>query len=511
MTEKYGYYMMLSQIIRGLVECQVTMDVSIRKLTSDSRQVTHGAAFFAYPGYHCDGRDYIDDAVSRGAVAIFMESPDNKDEMKLRSMDGRSIPVIHIINLRSLYGIFLSRFYHDPSRQMTLVGITGTNGKSSVAYLITTSLNSLGIKAGLLGTLGIGLTGELECNDFTTPDASVIQDKLSKMRDAGAEQVVVEVSSHGLDQHRVNGCVFDTAILTNVSRDHLDYHDSQESYIESKGKLFAKSFLTNMIVNIDDQYGKELFIRYSTERRVIGYSLDKKYLDHRSVVVAHQICSSINGSSFEVRSPWGVGKVETKLLGRFNIYNLLAAITSLCLHEVAFEDAISAISHISGIPGRMEQYGGVGGSPNIFVDYAHTPDAMSKVLSLLRQHCSGRLIIVFGCGGDRDRGKRVLMGQVASQYCDEIILTDDNPRFENPKRIIDDIVLGIDNDREVEIEHDRAVAIAKAVKNALENDVILLAGKGHETSQLVAGESYEFSDCQQIQMLLRVSRLNEAM
>ncbi len=513
---QYPYHIMLSDLLRSLVECDLSHDVAIVGVTADSRLIKPGYLFIAYPGNQCDGRDYIDSAVKAGASAILMESPTGKDGSQLRTFlvgatEKRTVPIIYVLNLQNLYGVFVSRFYKDPSRQLTVVGVTGTNGKSSVTYLYQCALNSLGIKTGSIGTLGLGIAGKTEFNDYTTPDAGMLHQQLAKMRDSHVEQVMMEVSSHGLDQCRVNGCIFDTAILTNVSRDHLDYHVTHEDYLDSKAKLFAKPFLRNIVVNIDDQFGKELFIRYSSERNVIGYSLDKKYLDHRSVVVGHQLKTSLDGSTFEIRSPWGTGSIETQLIGRFNVYNLLATFASMCLHEVYYEDALDALSLVKNIPGRMERYGGTEHTPLVFVDYAHTSDALVKVMSSIKQHCTeSDLVVVFGCGGDRDRGKRMLMGQAVTKYADHIIITDDNPRFENPDRIVEDIVSGIENQDDIEIEHDRAIAIAKAFKIATPKDVILIAGKGHESFQDVAGQKYPFSDADQVQMMLKANEISEA-
>ena len=419
MSGNFPYYLMLSQLIRSLIDCKVTMDVPVYGLTSDSRQVKSGFVFVAYPGVHQDGRDYIEDAVKNGASAVMMESPSGKDDIQLRYIGDRTLPVLYVLNLQNLYGVFVSRFYLDPSRKVSLIGVTGTNGKSSVTQIFQSAMNRLHKKTGSIGTLGVtaseseedamskGIDVKSSKNSVshTTPDAAEVQKAIANMQSSGYENVIMEVSSIGLDQNRVNGCIFDTAILTNISRDHLDYHESFEKYCEAKSKLFAKPFLNNVIVNIDDQSGKELFIRYSAEKNVIGYSLDKKYLDNRSVVVAHQVESNLDGSTFTVHSPWGIGEISTKLIGKFNIYNILACLASMCVHEVPFQDAIDALAECQGAPGRMQRFKYSDFSPNIFVDYAHTPDALGKILSLLKHHCQGELKVVFGCGGDRDKGK----------------------------------------------------------------------------------------------------------
>jgi UDP-N-acetylmuramoyl-L-alanyl-D-glutamate--2,6-diaminopimelate ligase len=420
------------------------------------------------------------------------------------------VPVLYIINLKCLYGVFLSKFYYDPSRKLGLIGVTGTNGKSSVVYIIHQSLNMLGRKTGYIGTMGLSHGEQQGGYKHTTPDAAVIQATLAQMQQNGCEQVAAEVSSIGLDQHRVNGCMFDTAILTNLSRDHMDYHEDFQHYCQSKAKLFAKPHLQNVIVNIDDQFGKELFIRYSAEKNVIGFSLDPKYLNNRNVVVAHQIESGITGSKFMVHSPWGAGPVNSRLLGKFNIYNAIAALAALCTHEVPFEDACKVLGQVDGVPGRMQALGHQVDQPTILIDYAHTPDALVKVLSMLKQHCRGHLHVLFGCGGNRDRGKRKLMGGIASQYADYVVLTDDNPRFENPMVIIDDIKSGLSPETPFEIEHDRALAIAKIIKRSSPNDVVVIAGKGQEKNQEIAGEFYPFSDAEQVKKVLQYTRFEEA-
>lgn len=511
MAEHIPHYMMLSRLIDSLVNCEVAMDVPVMGITSDSKHVKKGFVFVAYPGSARDGRDYIDDAVSRGAAAIMMESPSGRDETHLRYFKNRTVPVLYIINLKCLYGVFLSKFYFNPSRKMGMIGVTGTNGKSSVVYIIHQALNMLGRKTGYIGTMGLSHGEQQTGYKHTTPDASVIQATLAQMQLNGCEQVAAEVSSIGLDQHRVNGCVFDTAILTNISRDHMDYHQDFQHYCQSKAKLFAKPDLRNVVVNIDDQFGKELFIRYSAEKNVIGFSLDQKYLNNRNVVVAHQIESSISGSKFMVHSPWGVGPINSQLLGKFNIYNTIAALITLCIHDVAFDDACRVLGQVNGVPGRMQSLQYRNDQPTVLIDYAHTPDALAKVLSMLKQHCRGKLQVLFGCGGNRDRGKRKLMGEIAAQYADHIILTDDNPRFENPSVIINDIKLGLAPETQYEIEHDRALAIAKIIKQSDANDVIVIAGKGQEKTQEIAGEFYPFSDAEQVKKVLQFSYFEEAM
>lgn len=525
MSENFPYYLMLSQLIRSLIDCKVTMDVPVYGLTSDSRQVKSGFVFVAYPGVHQDGRDYIEDAVKNGASAIMMESPTGKDDIQLRYIGDRTLPVLYVLNLQNLYGVFVSRFYLDPSRKVSLIGVTGTNGKSSVTQIFQSAMNRLHKKTGSIGTLGVSsclddekttvekpVDGALQKTNVThtTPDAADVQKAIANMQSNGYENIIMEVSSIGLDQNRVNGCIFDTAILTNISRDHLDYHETFEKYCEAKAKLFAKPFLNNVIVNIDDQSGKELFIRYSAEKNVIGYSLDKKYLDNRSVVVAHQVESGLDGSTFMIHSPWGIGEISTRLIGKFNIYNILACLASMCVHDVPFQDAIDSLAESQGVPGRMQRFKYSDFSPNIFVDYAHTPDALGKILSLLKQHCQGELKVVFGCGGDRDKGKRMLMGQVADKYADFVMLTDDNPRFENPDGIIEDIISGLSANAVYEIEHDRGIAIAKTIKQATADDIIVIAGKGHETTQEIAGVFHSYSDIEQVEKLTGRDTFEEA-
>ena len=422
--------------------------------------------------------------------------------------------------LKSRIGEIAAHIYGEPSRNMHMVGITGTNGKTSVAHWIAQALTHAGRKTAVLGTVGNGFPNALTPAANTTPDAIELQQRLANYREQGAVACAMEVSSHGLVQGRVNGTHFNIAVLTNLSRDHLDYHGDMDSYAEAKARLFNWPALEWAVLNVDDEFGRRLesandlsraydsarasarsgseSFRASARRkseplcgdtrlcRVAGYGFT------RGSVVAKKLVLSRRSLHLSVQSDWGNAELDAPLLGRFNAANLLAALTALLVSGVSLSDACTALAHISAPPGRMQTLGG-GAHPLVVVDYAHTPDALEKVLGTLREIVNGgRLICVFGCGGNRDRGKRPLMGRAASRGADEVWVTSDNPRNEKPQAIIDDIVEGMSHERR--IEPDRARAIFEAIGGARPGDVVLIAGKGHEDYQEVAGERWPFSD-----------------
>jgi UDP-N-acetylmuramoyl-L-alanyl-D-glutamate--2,6-diaminopimelate ligase len=372
-----------------------------------------------------------------------------------------------------------------------MVGVTGTNGKTSVAHWVAQALSRLGRKAAVIGTVGNGFPpvgdapGALTPALNTTPDAIELQQRLAHYRQQGATACAMEVSSHGLAQGRVNGTRFNIAVLTNLTRDHLDYHGDMESYAAAKARLFNWPGLEWAVLNVDDAFGLQLESE-TRPSRVAGYGFQ------RGAVVGDSLRLSQTGLHLHVRTDWGNADLDAPLLGRFNAANLLAVLTTLLVSGVKLDDACQALAHITPPPGRMQTFGG-NAHPLVVVDYAHTPDALEKVLATLREIVSGgRLICVFGCGGNRDRGKRPLMGQAASRGADEVWVTSDNPRNEEPRRIIDDILAGTSG--KPHVEPDRARAIFEAIGGAHQGDVVLIAGKGHEEYQEIAGERQVFSD-----------------
>jgi UDP-N-acetylmuramoyl-L-alanyl-D-glutamate--2,6-diaminopimelate ligase len=370
-----------------------------------------------------------------------------------------------------------------------MVGVTGTNGKTSVAHWIAQTLSQLGRKTAVIGTIGNGFPGALTPALNTTPDAIELQQRLAFYRQQGAAACAMEVSSHGLAQGRVNGTSFNVAVLTNLSRDHLDYHGNMENYADAKARLFSWPGLEWVVVNVDDAFGQQLESE-TRPSRVAGYGFQ------RGAVVGEKLRLSQAGLHLSVHTDWGNAEIDAPLLGRFNAANLLAVLTTLLVSGVKLDDACQALAHITPPPGRMQTFGG-NAHPLVVVDYAHTPDALEKVLATLREIVSGgRLICVFGCGGNRDKGKRPLMGQAVAKGADEVWITSDNPRNEDPRHIIDDILAGTGGKPHVEphVEPDRARAIFEAIGGAHHGDVVLIAGKGHEEYQEIAGERVPFSD-----------------
>ncbi|MEE9331511.1 MAG: UDP-N-acetylmuramoyl-L-alanyl-D-glutamate--2,6-diaminopimelate ligase [Methylophilaceae bacterium] len=458
-------------------------------IASDSRMVTTGALFLAYPGEHADGRDYIAEAIEKGANAVLWES-DNftwNPEWKVENAP--------VAKLKQQAGKVADQFYDSPTSKLWVVGVTGTNGKTSVTQWLGQCYNRLGNKAALIGTLGNGLPNQLEPTANTTPDALLLQKLFSKYVEQGIETVAMEVSSHGIDQGRVNGVHFDVGVLTNLSRDHLDYHGSYEKYAEVKKRLFLTKGLKSVVLNSDDVFGKAVKKGLLTNKvPVLTYGIDSG--DVRATKVNLE-----NGRiNFFVVTPYGRSDISVNLVGRFNVYNVLAVLATLLVSKVALVDAVEAIAYIEPLEGRMQKFGG-DQLPLVVVDYAHTPDSLKNVLLALREDAKQRLVCVFGCGGNRDQGKRSMMGDVASTYSDGVVVTSDNPRDEAPEKIIQAILAGVDG--QYAVEEDRAAAISIAIANAGVGDVVLVAGKGHEDYQEVSGEKHHFSDAEQVEKALK--------
>jgi UDP-N-acetylmuramoyl-L-alanyl-D-glutamate--2,6-diaminopimelate ligase len=480
-----------TRVARGL-EWSTIDALGIHRLVSDSRQVVAGDTFVAYPGETRDGRDFISQAIERGASSVLWE---RRDFAWRPSWKVKNAPVE---NLRRHAGEIASGAYGNPSSRLWMVGVTGTNGKTSCSHWIAQALTRMQKKCGIVGTLGAGWPGKLEPLGNTTPDAVWLQGWLRDFVRRRAHAISMEVSSHGLVQHRVSAVEFDVALLTNVTRDHLDYHGTMRSYRNAKARLFRVPTLKYAVLNLDDRFGSELVL--PTQRRgvdVLGYGFARTLppaLRGRRVprIVGRNLRMGSHGLTFEVTTPWGRGAVESRLIGRFNAANLLGTLAVLLASESRLEDCIIALQKVAPVPGRAERHGG-GHHPLVVVDYAHTPDALENVLRALRELMgAGKLVCVFGCGGDRDRGKRPLMGCVASALADEVIVTSDNPRSENPRAIIEDVLEGIPGD--VTVTEDRTNAIRTAIAAARPGDVVLVAGKGHEHYQEIDGVKHPYSD-----------------
>jgi UDP-N-acetylmuramoyl-L-alanyl-D-glutamate--2,6-diaminopimelate ligase len=470
--------------------------LQMKRLVSDSRQVVRGDTFVAYPGETRDGRDFVPDAIARGAGSVLWE---RRGFEWPRSWAVRNASVD---NLRRHAGEIASHVYDRPSARVWMVGVTGTNGKTSCSHWIAQSLTRMRRRCGVVGTLGSGWPGKLEPLGNTTPDAVWLQGRLRDFVRQRARAVSMEVSSHGLVQDRVAGVEFDVALFTNLTRDHLDYHRTMRNYGNAKARLFRVPGLKYAVLNLDDRFGSELAARTrSSGVRVLGYGFDRATaaaLRGRRVarLIGRNLRMGVDGLAFDVTTPWGRAAVESRLIGRFNAANLLATLAVLLASDGSLDEAIASLHKVRPVAGRTERYGG-GRRPLVVVDYAHTPDALENVLRALRDLIEssrqrGNLVCVFGCGGDRDRGKRPLMGHIAAELADRVIVTSDNPRSENPRAIIDDIVHGIE--KRCTSMVDRTDAIRAAIAGTRMGDVVLVAGKGHENYQEIGGVKHPYSD-----------------
>lgn len=454
----------------------------ISRLAHDSRQVKPGDTFVAYPGERDDGRNFIGAALAAGADSVIWDSAGSEWDESL------SVPNLGVPGLRRHLGAIASHVLGNPSAKLWVIGVTGTNGKTSCSQWIAACLNRLDRKCAVIGTLGAGFPGALQAIGNTTPDALTLHSALAGFAAADARAAALEVSSHALVQDRVNSIEFDIAVLTNLTHDHLDYHDDMANYRAAKTRLFDSPWLKYAVLNLDDAFGVELVRRLPRPGlNVLGYGFNAG----SCAFFGRDLRSDQAGLSFEVVTPWGVAEVKSVVSGRFNASNLLASLSALLLSDIKLADAVAALREIEPAPGRMQRLGG-GDSPSVIVDYAHTPDALKNVLITLRELTHGSLICVFGCGGDRDRGKRAIMGGIASSLSDRVILTSDNPRSEDPLAIISDIAAGTSGAPQVVA--DRKAAIELAIAAAGKDDAVLIAGKGHEIYQEVAGVKLAFDD-----------------
>jgi UDP-N-acetylmuramoyl-L-alanyl-D-glutamate--2,6-diaminopimelate ligase len=473
----------------SIAERLEALGVPLADLTADSRAVKLGSVFVAYPGTVRDGRAFIPDAIAHGAAAVIWEKTGFAWDERWR------VPNLGVENLRARISVIAGHVYGDPSESLWMAGVTGTNGKTSVSQWIAAACDALGRRSAVVGTLGNGLVGERAEARNTTPDPIVLQRLLADYLRRGARNVAMEVSSHGLDQERVAGIRYDVAVFTNLTRDHLDYHGTMEAYAEAKYRLFSARGLAHAVINVDDDWGARF------ARRLAGTALDVITCSVGGAsarLAASDVALSEAGVRFRVTSEWGEGEVTARVLGAFNVANLLAVTGALIADGIPFAEALRAVGALQPVPGRLERVGG-GELPLVVIDYAHTPDALEKALAALRNVLDGtragrgRLICVFGCGGDRDAGKRPLMGEVAARLADHVVVTSDNPRGEDPDAIIAQVLAGMRGYPAEAIE-DRQVAIFSAVHRAAAGDVVLLAGKGHETYQEIAGVRLPFND-----------------
>jgi UDP-N-acetylmuramoyl-L-alanyl-D-glutamate--2,6-diaminopimelate ligase len=462
----------------------VERDTDITGLANDSRLVTKGDLFLAYKGLKDDGREYIKQAIDNGANAVCFS---NEDGFEFQSSNTL---ILGVSNLKSHLGLICNRFYGKPSSKMDVVGVTGTNGKTTIAHMLSQANSLMGNQSAYIGTLGISLdNNQFKVTANTTPDALMSHKILADFNKKHISHVAFEVSSHALCQNRVDGIVFSKAIYTNLSHEHLDYHHTMDNYAKAKAKLFMYPNLKHAIINGDDSWSLEICDVVSHHCDLLTYGLSDK-----NDVYASSYQVNINGIKAHCITPWGEIDIQNNhLLGEFNLYNLLAILTCLCVEKSDLSWLSHVISQIKSVPGRMQV---VAKNPTIIVDYAHTPDALENALATVNSLTDNRVIAVFGCGGDRDIQKRAIMGYVASKNSDELIITNDNPRSENPFDIALQIEQGIIDKHKAIIELDRKYAIEKAIEMASPQDVILIAGKGHENYQIIGSEHYEFCDAQ---------------
>ncbi|HEU5283997.1 MAG TPA: UDP-N-acetylmuramoyl-L-alanyl-D-glutamate--2,6-diaminopimelate ligase [Burkholderiales bacterium] len=467
------------------------LGVELRRLRSDSRRVQPGDAFAAFPGARADGRSFIPQALAAGASAVLWDSRGFQWDRSWR------VPNLGIADLRDELGAIAAHVYGHPSQRMWVAGVTGTNGKTSCSHWIAQALGRIGRPTAVIGTLGIGFPGALAPATHTTPDAVALQEQLAGLLARGARCVSMEVSSHGLDLGRVNGVAFSAALFTNLSRDHLDHHGSMRRYGAAKAKLFHWPGLEHAVINLDDAFGRELAASLDRTRvNVLGYGLGK------GEISGHRLDLSKRGLSLEIETPWGPGAIRSRLLGSFNASNLLGVLGVLLAAGVTLDQATASLAQLEPVAGRLQLIREAG-KPLVVVDYAHTPDALEKVLETLRPLLpdGALLTCVFGCGGDRDPGKRPLMGEIATRLAHRAIVTSDNPRSEDPLTIIEQVIAGAHPTYHVDA--DRASAIHRAIQAAGPEDIVLIAGKGHETYQEIAGVRLPFSDAEVAQAALR--------
>jgi len=493
----------LPDLLSGFDLVDAAPSIEICNIASNSAQVTAKSAFIALPGIKSNGIDYAIDAVKAGAVVVIYDASDEYSLQRIPLL--RKQVDTHWVGVEQLEranGHIVSRFFGDPGQAMTIVGVTGTDGKSSVTHLVTQALTRIGKRCASIGTLGYGIANQLTPDSLTTPDAVSLQSRLFQFQQQRCEYVVMEVSSHALEQYRVNGCDFDIAVLTNLGRDHLDYHGSHENYAAAKARLFHEFELSGRVVNVDDAFGYGL-----------GQQLAPDSLFRYSVKGGHQPEAEIMLKSFELTAngqnifavtPLGEVTAVTALIGRFNIENTLACIATLVALGLSHAEIELAVKDLKPIPGRMEKFDGGRERASAVIDFAHTEQALRACLEASREHCVGQLWCVFGCGGDRDQGKRGGMGRAVEELADRIIVTDDNPRNEAPEKIVSEILAGMQQAERACVVHNRQAAIEYALSQAAPQDLVVIAGKGHEQEQIVGNERRPFSDRHVVGRILQV-------
>jgi len=471
--------MMLNELLVGWVEAAPA--VRLTGICLDNRSIEPGEAFVAVQGQLGHGLDYATAAIAAGAVAVIHDG--------LQPLPQLAVPAVMVNGLGDKLGELASRYFGAPSEQMMIAGVTGTNGKTSVAHFLAQSWQRVYGHAGMVGTLGYGPVGQIQSGERTTPDAIRLQQVLADCLKADVERLAMEVSSHALQQHRCQTVQFDAAIFTNLTRDHLDYHGDMAAYAAAKRRLFTDHAPAFAIINHDDELGRKWFGELNGGMQMLSFGLQEG-AELRAVVRS----MDINGMNIRIDGPWGSEEFHTSLLGEFNASNLLATAGTLALLGMPWNQVLHQLEVMQPVPGRMMRLGGESGQPVVVIDYAHTPDALEHALQAARAHLNGQLTCVFGCGGNRDQGKRPQMGRAAEMLADNVFVTSDNPRHESAGSIIEDVMAGFESPDNAVVEPDRAAAIQKAIENCQPGDIVLVAGKGHETWQEIGGQKIPFSD-----------------
>ncbi|MGK3135723.1 UDP-N-acetylmuramoyl-L-alanyl-D-glutamate--2,6-diaminopimelate ligase [Pantoea trifolii] len=472
----------------------------LRDMTLDSRAAASGDLFIAVAGHHADGRRFIPQAIAQGVAAVIAEAEGEASDGDIREMHG--VPVIYLAQLQQRLSALAGRLYQQPASKLKLIGVTGTNGKTTTTQLMAQWANLLGETGAVMGTVGNGLYGQLVATENTTGSAVDVQHVLNDLVGQGATLTAMEVSSHGLVQHRVAALPFAAAVFTNLSRDHLDYHGDMQSYESAKWLLFSEHQVAEAIINADDEVGRRWLAKLPD---AVAVTMEDNLQSgcHGRWLKATAVDYHDGGAHIRFSSSWGNGEFDSRLMGAFNVSNLLLALATLLALDYPLDALVATAPQLQPVCGRMEVFTAPD-KPTVVVDYAHTPDALEKALEAARLHCKGQLWCVFGCGGDRDKGKRPLMGAIAEQFSDIVVITDDNPRSEEPMAIVNDILTGLLDPGRARVVSGRAQAVTNAVMQAGADDIVLVAGKGHEDYQIIGNRRLDYSDRDTVARLLEV-------
>ena len=495
----YSVHVTLTDVLGKFFPRQKLANQYVYGVSADSRQVMSGYIFVAYVGSNIDSRMFIREAVKNGASVIIYESSISLNDehiMALNFARKNGVLTFALDNCHKYIGEIAANFYFNPSAQMSVIAVTGTNGKSSCVSIIAQALNFANKNAAMIGTLGWGMLGSLQVNSLTTPDPVRLQYFCAAIRDQGADCLAFEASSHALSQNRLSGMHIDHAIFTNLTQDHLDYHKNMQEYGSAKLSLFVDYNISSAVLNVDDPFAETIISKLKPGVDVIGVAINYRATNYPLCYVKNLVVS-IDGVKFTACTPWGQHEIVSSLCGDFQVVNLMLSLVTLVQYGIPFKLACQALNKVTSVAGRAQVFGGKD-KPFVIVDYAHTPDALERILQYARSVATGNVTVVFGCGGNRDKDKRAKMGKIAEKYSDEVIITSDNPRDEPVQEITDDILQGVMCKWAVNIEYNRKLAIESAIANAKPNDIVVVAGKGHEKVQVVAGEYLSHCDIEHV-------------